>query len=407
MSRTSPAFSSPSTPGSQPFSFPCTPDCSLASHSHHRGKTGRDLSLGDIRTTTISLLAPFYEALRDYHSVNLEIQSSARASTFRSHSGLSHSPSRRPSRASGSCTSGKGGPRIRPCVIVEKRAATAIVILMGTFEGAYIDKLHPLLQEYVAILFSQDSTYQEERFTKGKPMHMHSTPEWSQEAPHLGQLQYIVPLRHEVDLQGLTNRWEVRRALDGGSRRVAGDGGTEGYYMDGQNLTDLGNHAQKMYKRLQRLCERKTFRQELRKVLRERGKVGRNPNRSHASVQTRHSRAPSVLLEPIPETPTTPSYTRPSESTIPDKARGSWISTRKFSVSSASSQTTASKRRSCYDDECPRMPKAAKQEFDTSSTHSRGSKRLIPFIQSPKANTPQPSLPSFASQNKYAVLARA
>lgn len=108
----------------------------------------------------------------------------------------------------------------------------------------------------------------------------------------------------------------------------------------------------------------------------------RNANRSQASVQTRHSRAPSVALEPIPETPTTPSYTRPTAPTTADKAENSWISTRKFSVSSTSSHMTASKRRSEYDEGCPRTPKAAKHELDVSSTHSKKSKFSIPFMKS-------------------------
>ncbi|KAL1664964.1 hypothetical protein GGF50DRAFT_53649 [Schizophyllum commune] len=405
MSRPSSTPSSLSAPGYQPSCFPCAPECTLASHSptHHRGKTGRELSSGDIRTTTISLLAPFYEALKGYRSVKLDDKSLARTSTFRSQP--SRSSSRRPSVASGSCASGRGGPKRRPCVIVDAGAATAKVILMGTFEGAYIDELHPILQEYLAILFSRDSTYEEERFTKGRPAHMHSTPEWAQKPRHLGHLQYIVPLRHEIDLHAATERWKVLRTGDGGSTRSAGGGDTEGYYMDGENMSDLISHAETMYDRLRGRCQRRSYRHALRQALRERGKAGSNPNRSQVSVQTRHSRAPSVLLEPIPETPTTPSYPRPTASTTPDNARDSWISPRKFSVSSTSSRTTASKRRSCYDDECPRTPKAAKQEFDTSSTHSRESKRLIPFIKSSKVNTSQPSLPSFASQNKYAVLA--
>ena len=110
--------------------------------------------------------------------------------------------------------------------------------------------------------------------------------------------------------------------------------------------------------------------------------VGRNPNRSQSSFRTRHSCAPSVVkLEPILETPTTASHTRPTAPT-PDKAKDSWISTRKFSVSSTSSRSTASKRRSVYDDECPRTPKAAKQELDTSSMRSKGSTRSIPFKRS-------------------------
>ncbi|KAI4525156.1 hypothetical protein K525DRAFT_261740 [Schizophyllum commune Loenen D] len=404
MSRTYSTPSSLSALGYQPSCFPCAPECTLATHSptHHRGKTGREFSSGDIRTTTISLLAPFYEALKGYRSVKLDDKSLARTSTFRSQP--SRSSSRRPSVASGSCASGRGGPKRRPCVIVDAGAATAKVILMGTFEGAYIDELHPILQEYLAILFSRDSTYEEERFTKGRPAHMHSTPEWAQKPRHLGHLQYIVPLRHEIDLHAATERWKVVQTGDGGSPRSAGDGDTEGYYMDGENMSDLIGHAEVMYDRLRMRCQRRPYRHALRQALRERGK-GSNPNRSQASVQTRHSRAPSVKLEPIPETPTTHSYTRPTPSTTPNNARDSWISTRKFSVSSASSRSTASKRRSVYDDQCPRTPKAAKQEFDTSSTHSRGSKRLIPFMKSSKANTSQPSLPSVASPNKYAILA--
>ncbi|KAL1683097.1 hypothetical protein EV122DRAFT_202366 [Schizophyllum commune] len=408
MSRTSPTSTSSSTTGPKLSCFICAPDCALASCSpiHHRGRTGRELSPGDIRKTTVSLLAPFYTALKGYHSVKLDDRSLARTSTFRSQPGVasSHFSSRRSSVASGSCASGRGGPKIRPCVLIDRDEATAQVILMGTFEGAYIDELHPVLQEYVAILFSRDSSYEEERFTKGTPVHMHSTPEWAQKPKHLGHLQYIVPLRHDIDLRALNDRWKVHRTGGGGSTLSAGGDGIEGYFMDGQNMFDLDDHAEDMYQVLKRRCRRRAYRHDLRQALRERGKAGSNPNRSHASVQTRHSRAPSVLLEPIPENPTTASHTRPTAPT-PDKAKDSWISTRRFSVSSTSSRSTASKRRSVYDDECPRTPKAAKQEFDTSSTHSRGSKRLIPFIKSSKANTSQPSLPSFASPNMYAVLA--
>ncbi|KAL1683085.1 hypothetical protein EV122DRAFT_202299 [Schizophyllum commune] len=328
MSRTSPAFSSPSTPGSHPSCFPCTPDCALASHSHHRGKTGRELSSGDICTTTISLLAPFYEALKKYHSVKLDNKSLARTSTVRSQSGVapSHSTSRRPSAASGSRASGRGGPKTRPCVVIEKGVATAKVILMGTFEGAYIDELHPVLQDYVAILLSRDSTYEEERFTKGRPAHMHSTPEWSQKAPHLGHLQYIIPLRHEIDLHAVTDRWEVSRTGNGGSLRSEGASDTEGHYMDGPNMSFLVKHAEVMFQRLRRRCQRRAYRHELRQALRERGKAGSNPNRSQSSFQTRHSHAPSVKLEPILENPTTFSYTKPTVSTTPDKAKDSWIS---------------------------------------------------------------------------------
>lgn len=277
MFRTSPTPRHPSTPGSQPSCFPCAPGCTLATHSpsHRRGKTGRELSSGDIRTTTISLLAPFYEALKGYRSVKLDDKSLARTSTFRSQPGVapSHSSSRRPSVASGSCASGRDGPKTRPCVLIDKGESTAQVILMGTFEGAYIDELHPVLQDYVAILFSRDSTYEEERFTKGRPAHMHSTPEWAQKPKHLGHLQYIVPLRHEIDLRAVNDRWKVLRRGDGGSPPSAGGDDPEGYYMDGQNMFDLDGHAEDMYQTLKRRCRRRAYRYELRQALRERGKV--------------------------------------------------------------------------------------------------------------------------------------
>ncbi|KAL1715152.1 hypothetical protein EV715DRAFT_208201 [Schizophyllum commune] len=410
MSHITPTLASPSAPGTQINRLPCPPRCSLANHGHQRGKTGRSLSSGDIRTTKISLLAPFYSVLNGYASQRTRYKSLGHASTLRSQPSVapSHRSSRRPSVASGSGAPSFGGPKTRPCVILETKASTATVYLMGTFEGTYIDDLHPLFQRHVAILFSPDCTYQVERIAKCNPAHMHSTPEWCQEDSE--KLQYIVPLKHDIDLHDVKDRWEVRRTRDGRSRRSIGGDGPEGYIMDDQNLADLEFHAANKYEDLLMDCQRRAFRHELRRVLKEKGKTGssrsspNDPNRSQPSVQTRHSRSPSDALEPIPETPTTPSYTRPSES-APDKARDSWISTRKFSVSSASSQTTASKRRSVYDDECPRTPKAAKQEFDTSSTHSRGPKRLLPFMKSPKANTSQPSLPSFASQNQYAVLA--
>ena len=143
MSRTSPTSTSSSTMGPKPSCFFCAPDCALASCSpiHHRGRTGRELSPGDIRTTTVSLLAPFYTALKGYHSVRLDDRSSARTSTFRSQPDVasSHCSSRRSSVASGSCASGRGGPKKRPCVLIDRDEATAQVILMGTFEGSFMN----------------------------------------------------------------------------------------------------------------------------------------------------------------------------------------------------------------------------------------------------------------------------
>ncbi|KAL1758905.1 hypothetical protein FB107DRAFT_258206, partial [Schizophyllum commune] len=399
MSRTSSTPNSFSALGYQPSCFPCAPECTLATHSptHHRGKTGREFSSGDIRTTTISLLAPFYEALKGYRSVKLDDKSLARTSTFRSQP--SRSSSRRPSVASGSCASGRGGPKRRPCVIVDAGAATAKVILMGTFEGAYIDELHPILQEYLAILFSRDSTYEEERFTKGRPAHMHSTPEWAQKPRHLGHLQYIVPLRHEIDLHAATERWKVVQTGDGGSPRSAGDGGTEGYYMDGENMSDLIGHAEVMYDRLRMRCQRRSYRHALRQALRERGKAAtqiaarrrfklviRAPRRLNSNLSQR--------LLPQPRIPGPPRR-RPTR----QRTRGSPPASSRYHpprvdrrLANVGHATTTS------------VPGRQKPR-SRNSTHRRRSKRLIPFIESSKANTSQPSLPSFASPNKYAILA--
>ncbi|KAL1732221.1 hypothetical protein EV714DRAFT_248083, partial [Schizophyllum commune] len=336
MSRTSSTPSSLSALGYQPSCFPCAPECTLATHSptHHRGKTGREFSSGDIRTTTISLLAPFYEALKGYRSVKLDDKSLARTSTFRSQP--SRSSSRRPSVASGSCASGRGGPKRRPCVIVDAGAATAKVILMGTFEGAYIDELHPILQEYLAILFSRDSTYEEERFTKDRPAHMHSTPEWAQKPKHLGHLQYIVPLRHEIDLHAATERWKVLRTGDGGSTHLAGAGDTEGYYMDGENMSDLIGHAEVMYDRLRMRCQRRTYRHALRQALRERGKAAiqiaamrrfkldiRAPRRLNSNLSQRllpHPRIPGLLRRRLPTRQGTRGSRRASSRCHPPRA---------------------------------------------------------------------------------------
>ncbi|KAL1683088.1 hypothetical protein EV122DRAFT_273652 [Schizophyllum commune] len=248
---------------------------------------------------------------------------------------------------------------------------------MGSFEGRCLDELHPYLQEHLAILFSRECIYDDARVAKFTNPHLHSTPDWVHPR---GKLQYIVPILHRIDLHDIDMRW----AID--SRRSAGNDDLEGHYMNMDNLLELRTHAKGMYGSLKEQCKDRVYRQKLRQVLREKWTVdgpppARNPNCSNPSIKTHHSRAPSVVLEPIPENPTTASHTRPTAPT-PYKAENSWISTRKFSVSSTSSRSTASKRRSVYDDECPRTPKAAKQEFDTSSTHSRGSKRLFPFMKS-------------------------
>ncbi|KAL1664962.1 hypothetical protein GGF50DRAFT_53625, partial [Schizophyllum commune] len=367
----------------------CTPRCALVTHGRHRGKTGRSLRLGDIRKTTTSLLAPFYKVLDD----QTDGKSSVRHSTLRT------KPRTRRSTM-GSRASSTNGPKVRPCIIMDIAwdTAEAQVCLMGTFEGRNIDELHPYVAERLAVLFAPDCAYKGDWVAKGKTAHMHSTPDWSQAE---GKLQYIVPLIHDVELSSLDKRWAISR--DGDSRH----NNPEGYYMDSANLYYLSSYTEKVLRGLQRNCADKGYRRDFRQVLREKWTVdgpppARNPNCSDASVKTHHSRAPSVVtaLEPIPETRKASAVNKAAAPT-PEKTGNSWFSGRKISVSSTSSRSTASKRRSVYDDECPRTPKAAKQEFDTSSTYSRGSKRLFPFMKSSKANTP---VPLVASRNKHEAL---
>ncbi|KAI5888860.1 uncharacterized protein SCHCODRAFT_02637933 [Schizophyllum commune H4-8] len=382
----------------------CTRECARGPSRHCGGRTGGHLAVGDIRITYISLLAPFYKILDDNSWRSKVRQPSRRSSTVRSRS-VASPRSRQSTIASPSCASTTNGPKKRPCIVANVGQSSAEVCIMGTFEGAFVDKIHKDLRPHLAILVSRKSKHKGDWLQDSKMRHLHSQPEWYQSK---GNVQYIVPLMHDISLDDIKDRWlaSSRQKINGAEPRspdsLAVDPPPEGYYMDERNLLGLYDYAEETARQLKYLSGDRAYRRRLRRILDEKMATSKEPDQSNASVKTFDSYAPSIdsvlshaaapsIIENTPSTPEEPSRWRASLKRMSTA----------LSMTSTSIQTTAGKRCSVSDDQCPKTPKAAKQGFDTSSIQSKISKRPISLKESPKANILPPSI---ASPNQFAAL---
>ncbi|KAL1732218.1 hypothetical protein EV714DRAFT_282832 [Schizophyllum commune] len=381
------------------------PPPGLAPPSQPRSRVERLRCTRDIRITYISLLAPFYKILDDCSGRSKVRQPSRRSSTVRSRS-VASPRSRQSTVASPSCASTTNGPKKRPCIVVNVGQSSAEVCIMGTFEGAFVDRIHKDLRPHLAILVSRKSKHKGDWLQNSKMRHLHSQPEWYQAK---GNVQYIVPLLHDIDLDEIKDRWLAsgRQKAGGDELRspdhLAADSSAEGYYMDERNLLGLYDYAEETARQLKYLSGDRAYRRRLRRILDEKMATSKEPADSNASVITFDSYAPSI--QTVLSEAAAPSFIENTPSVREDPS--GWRASLKrvstaLSMTSTSSRTTTGKRPSVSDDGCPKTPKAAKLGFDTSSIRSKDSRRSIPLMKSTKDNTPQPSV---ASPNKYEALA--
>ncbi|KAL1758910.1 hypothetical protein FB107DRAFT_288190 [Schizophyllum commune] len=376
------------------------PPPGLAPPSQPRSRVERPRCIRDIRVTYISLLAPFYKLLDDCSGRSHVRQPSRRSPTPLSRS-VATPRSRQSTLASPSCASTTNGPKKRPCIVANVGQTSADICVLGTFEGAFIDRIHEDLQPHLAILVSRKSKHKGDWLESSGMRHMHSSPEWYQAK---GNVQYIVPLLHQVDLDDIKDRWSVHacRKVDGDQQRTtdhsAVDSTSEGYYMDQVNLYHITNCADDTTRGLKHLFRDRAYRRKFRRMLDKKMVTIKTPTSDSASVITFDSYAPSIhtVLSQAKATSVTENIPSACDESSNWRSAVKRISTT-LSMTSTSSRSTASKRHFEYDDECPRTPKAAKQELDASSMRSKGSTRSIPFKRSSKANTPQSPV---ASRNK-------
>ncbi|KAL1683092.1 hypothetical protein EV122DRAFT_202176 [Schizophyllum commune] len=370
----------------------CTPNCVRTTRTR-RGRLGASICKGDIRKTEISLVAPFHKFM-DEASLADRMRRSRAPSTLRSRSSVA--PSQSPSRlASPSCVSSTSGGKVRPCIVLQEKDGIATVCTMGTFEKAHIQILHPSLREHIAVMYSRKCMWQDGWIGESGARHLHSSPEFYQAE---GCIQYIVPIMHDIEVDAVGERWSIHRKHSGD-----GDGDAiEGYYLDSDNMNDLQRHILKTRRDLKEQFASRRNRNHFRHVLRKKKKVSCFQLNINASVRTFDSYAPSIdsVLSQAEATPVTQNIRQACEESSNWRSAIKRISTT-LSMTSTSSRSTTSKRHFEYDDECPRTPKAAKQELDASSMRSKGSTRSIPFKRSSKANTP---LPPVTSRNKHEAL---
>uniref|UniRef100_D8PVN1 Uncharacterized protein n=1 Tax=Schizophyllum commune (strain H4-8 / FGSC 9210) TaxID=578458 RepID=D8PVN1_SCHCM len=358
----------PSNLGTHSDKPSCTPDCILATHDDHRGRTGRYVTVGDIRTTQTPLLAAFYTFLDGY--------SQTRTSTHISQS-LALSSTHRRSIPTASRDSSTCGSRTRPCIVTAVTPGVAQVFLMGTFEGATIDKLNPYLREYVAVLFSRTSPFNSDLLEESNTAHFHSSPEWTQEKQFT---QYIIPLIQDIDINAVCGRWWIRRTAGGDSSYSGDTTQGEGYRMNAENLFELRTHSNDALRDLKQRCNDRKYRAELRHALDDRPKPvsgTKSRTRSTHSVSSA-ARRPSIAsstLSGISESDTASSVTETIAS------RGERPSDSKSWRSELSSPDSYRSRQPPTKSDSPQAPKAARRNSKTPSLRSLLARPFRPSVQ--------------------------
>ncbi|KAL1688393.1 hypothetical protein GGG16DRAFT_127209 [Schizophyllum commune] len=243
----------------------CTPGCALVTDPHLCGKTGRFVAPGDIRITCTSLVAPFHKAMDLASQESKENKGIRRASDSQSSIASSIRASQRSTLLSPSCASTTKGGKKRPCIVIQTTPSSARVFLMGTFGGTRAQDLPQELQPYLAIMSSCNCKWGGNWLGKWRNGHTHSVPEWLQED---GNIQYVVPIVHDIGMDAVTERWAI-------DRKQAGSSTAEGFYMDMDNMSLLLRHSGRMARDLRMKCGSREYRKRLRRAARK--PVSRRP----------------------------------------------------------------------------------------------------------------------------------
>ena len=239
----------------------CTPHCALVPDPHLRSKSGRSVAPGDIHVTRTSLVAPFHKAMDIASIESKENKGAQHASTSDSHSTIASSirASQRSTLLSASCASTSKGGKRRPCIVIQIQRSSARVFLMGTFGGTRTQDLPQELRPYLAIMSSCNCKWGGNWLGKWRNGHTHSVPEWLQED---GNIQYVVPIVHDIGMDAVTERWAI-------DRKQAGSSTAEGFYMDMDNMSLLLRHSGRMARDLRMKCSSREYRKRLRRAARK------------------------------------------------------------------------------------------------------------------------------------------
>ncbi|KAI5900291.1 uncharacterized protein SCHCODRAFT_02484951 [Schizophyllum commune H4-8] len=238
----------------------CTPHCALVPDPHLRSKSGRSVAPGDIHVTRTSLVAPFHKAMDIASLESKENKGFRHASTSDSQSTTASSirASQRSTLLSASCASTSKGGKRRPCIVIQMQRSSARVFLMGTFGGSRTQDLPQELRPYLAIMSSCNCKWKGNWLEKWRNGHAHSIPEWYQED---GNIQYIVPIVHEIGMDAVEERWA--------DRMPSRDNNAEGYHMDMTNMNLLLRHSERMGGDLKMRCVSREYRKRLRRAARK------------------------------------------------------------------------------------------------------------------------------------------
>ncbi|KAL1710113.1 hypothetical protein EV121DRAFT_275991 [Schizophyllum commune] len=238
----------------------CTPHCALVPDPHLRSKSGRSVAPGDIHVTRTSLVAPFHKAMDIASLQSKENKGPQHESTSDSQSSIASSirASQRSTLLSASCASTSKGGKRRPCIVIQMQRSSARVFLMGTFGGSRTQDLPQELRPYLAIMSSCNCKWKGNWLEKWRNGHAHSIPEWYQED---GNIQYIVPIVHEIGMDAVEERWA--------DRMPSRDNNAEGYHMDMTNMNLLLRHSERMGGDLKMRCVSREYRKRLRRAARK------------------------------------------------------------------------------------------------------------------------------------------
>ncbi|KAL1762280.1 hypothetical protein FB107DRAFT_254125 [Schizophyllum commune] len=349
----------------------CTPHCALVPDPHLRSKSGRSVAPGDIHVTRTSLVAPFHKAIDIASLQSKENKAPQHASTSDSQSTIASSirASQRSTLLSASCASTSKGGKRRPCIVIQMQRSSARVFLMGTFGGSRTQDLPQELRPYLAIMSSCNCKWKGNRLEKWRNGHAHSIPEWYQED---GNIQYIVPIVHEIGMDAVEERWADRTPSRGNN--------AEGYHMDMTNMN------LRMGRDLKMRCVSREYRKRLRRAARK--PVDSQQPTRHRSTRSVSSVACQSTLSSISESGTFSSATE----TIASAGRGATDSSSWRSGMSSADISKSHERSSILDSR--NMAKAGKLDLETSSTRSARSFISRPLFSSPLAKHSQSSVAS-------------
>ncbi|KAL1762278.1 hypothetical protein FB107DRAFT_268560 [Schizophyllum commune] len=294
-----------------------------------------------------------------------------RASDSQSSIASSIRASQRSTLLSPSCASTTKGGKKRPCIVIQTTPSSARVFLMGTFGGTRAQDLPQELQPYLAIMSSCNCKWGGNWLGKWRNGHTHSVPEWLQED---GNIQYVVPIVHDIGMDAVTERWAV-------DRKQAGSSAAEGFYMDMDNMSLLLRHSGRMARDLRMKCGSREYRKRLRRA-------ARKPVDSQQPTRHRTTRSVSSTLSAISESGTFSSVTE----TIASAGRGAADSSSWRSGMSSADISKSHERPSILDSR--NTAKAGKLDPETSSTRSARSFISRPLSSSPLAKHSQSSVAS-------------